>query len=46
MSGLGKQKTAQDMVDAMRIHYNFIKPYMAQENKTQAKKAGIKLNLG
>ena len=46
MRGLGKQKTAQDLVDAMRIHYNFIRPHMALENKTPAEKAGIKLPLG
>lgn len=46
MRGLDKQKTAQDLVDAMRIHYNFIRPHMALENKTPAEKAGIKLQLG
>jgi putative transposase len=45
MRGLDKQKTAQDLVDAMRIHYNFIRPHMALENKTPAEKAGIKLDL-
>jgi transposase-like protein len=46
MRGLDKQKTAQDLVDAMRIHYNFIRPHMALENKTPAERAGIKLPLG
>ena len=46
MRGLDKQKTAQDLVDAMRIHYNFIRPHMALENKTPAEEAGIKLDLG
>ncbi len=46
MRGLDKQKTAQDLLDAMRIHYNFIRPHMALENKTPAEKAGIKLELG
>lgn len=46
MRGLDKQKTAQDLVDAMRIHYNFIRPHMALENKTPAEEAGIKLPLG
>jgi hypothetical protein len=46
MRGLDKQKTAQDLVDAMRIHYNFIRPHMALGNKTPAEKAGIKLPLG
>jgi len=46
MRGLDKQKTAQDLVDAMRIHYNFIRPHMALENKTPAEKAGINLPLG
>jgi len=46
MRGLNKQETAQDLVDAMRIHYNFIRPHMALENKTPAETAGIKLELG
>lgn len=46
MRGMDKQKTAQDLVDAMRIHYNFIRPHMALENKTPAEKAGINLPLG
>jgi len=46
MRGLDKQKTAQDLVDAMRIHYNFIRPHMALENRTPAETAGIKLELG
>ena len=46
MRGLDKQTTAQDLVGAMRIHYNFIRPHMALENKTPAEKAGIKLQLG
>jgi putative transposase len=46
MRGMDKQKTAQDLVDAMRIHYNFIRPHMALENKTPAEEAGIKLDLG
>jgi hypothetical protein len=45
MHGMDKRKTAQDLVDAMRIHYNFIRPHMALENKTPAEKAGIKLTL-
>jgi transposase-like protein len=46
MRGLDKQKTAQDLVNAMRIHYNFIRPHMALENQTPAEKVGIKLQLG
>lgn len=46
MRGLDKQKTVQDLVDAMRIHYNFIRPHMALKNKTPAEKAGINLQLG
>jgi putative transposase len=46
MRGLNKQETAQDLVDAMRIYYNFIRPHMALENKTPAETAGIKLPLG
>jgi transposase-like protein len=46
MHGMDKRKTAQDLVDAMRIHYNFIRPHMALENKTPAEEAGISLPLG
>lgn len=46
MRGMDKQKTAQDLVDAMRIHYNFIRPHMALDNKTPAEEAGIILPLG
>ncbi|HZD33874.1 MAG TPA: hypothetical protein VE130_01605 [Nitrososphaeraceae archaeon] len=35
-----------DLVDAMRIHYNFIRPHTALENKTLAETAGINLPLG
>jgi putative transposase len=46
MRGLDKQRSAQDLVDAMRIHYNFIRPHMGIKNQTPAVKAGIKLPLG
>jgi hypothetical protein len=39
-------KPAQELVDAMRIHYNFIRPNHAIDGQTPAEAAGIDLNLG
>ncbi len=39
------QETAQKVVDAMRINYNFVRGHSTIK-KTPAEKAGIKLNLG
>ena len=46
MHGLDKAKPTQDLVDAMRIHYNFIRPHQALKNQTPAERAGIELGLG
>src|SRR2546428_8736548 len=45
MRGLDNAEQAQELVDAMRIHYNFIRVNQAI-NKTPAQAAGINLNLG
>jgi hypothetical protein len=45
MRGMQTRKTAQNVVDAMRINYNFVREHSTL-HKTPAEKAGIKLNLG
>ncbi len=42
----GTAKKWQELVDAMRIHYNFIRPHQAIGNQTPAEAAGINLQLG
>jgi transposase-like protein len=46
MRGMDSAESAQELVDAMRIHYNFIKPNQAIGGQTPAEVAGIDLNLG
>jgi transposase-like protein len=46
MRGLDNAESAQELVDAMRIHYNFIRPNQAIGGQTPAEAAGINLNLG
>ena len=46
MHGLDKAKPTQDLVNAMHIHYNFIRPHQALKNQTPAEKPGIELGLG
>jgi hypothetical protein len=46
MRGLDNAEAAQELVDAMRIHYNFIRPHQAIGGQTPAEAAGINLNLG
>jgi Integrase core domain len=46
MRGLDNAESAQELVDAMRIHYNFIRPNQAIGGQTPAEAAGIDLNLG
>lgn len=46
MRGLDSPEAAQELVDAMRIHYNFIRPHQAIGGQTPAEAAGINLNLG
>ncbi|MEP0824001.1 MAG: DDE-type integrase/transposase/recombinase [Nitrososphaera sp.] len=45
MRGLDNPEAAQELVDAMRIHYNFIRVNQAI-GQTPAQAAGINLNLG
>ncbi|MDP9290383.1 MAG: hypothetical protein M3P08_19600 [Thermoproteota archaeon] len=45
MRGMQTQETAQKVVDAMRINYNYIREHSTIK-KTPVEKAGIKLNLG
>jgi hypothetical protein len=45
MRGMQTRETAQKVVDAMRINYNYIREHSAIK-KTPAEKAGIKLQLG
>ena len=40
MRGLDNPKAAQELVDAMRIHYNFIRPNHAIGGQTPAEAAG------
>jgi putative transposase len=46
MRGMDNAESAQELVDAMRIHYNFIRPNQAIGGQTPAEAAGINLNLG
>jgi putative transposase len=46
MRGLDNNNSAQELLDAMRIHYNFIRPHQALGEQTPAEIAGINLNLG
>jgi hypothetical protein len=46
MRGLDNAEAAQELVDAMRIHYNFVRPHQAIGGQTPAEAAGINLNLG
>ncbi len=45
MRGLDNAEAAQELIDAMRIHYNFIRVNQAID-QTPAEAAGINLNLG
>jgi putative transposase len=45
MRGLDNAKAAQELLDAMRIHYNFIRGNQAVGGQTPAEAAGISLNL-
>jgi hypothetical protein len=45
MRGIDNPEAAQELIDAMRIHYNFIRINQAI-NQTPAEAAGINLNLG
>jgi transposase-like protein len=45
MRGMENRKSAQKLIDAYRIHYNFIREH-GSLRKTPAEEAGIKLELG
>jgi transposase-like protein len=46
MRGMDNAKAAQELIDAMRLHYNFIRQNQAIGGQTPAEAAGINLNLG
>lgn len=45
MRGMDHAESAQKLIDAYRIHYNFVREHGSIKN-TPAEKAGIRLNLG
>jgi transposase-like protein len=45
MRGLDNDKSAENMLEANRIYYNYIRPHQALNGKTPAEKAGIDLKL-
>lgn len=45
MRALDTDESAPTFVDGFRIYYNFLRPYMALENKTPAEVAGLDLGL-
>ena len=45
MRGMDHKESAQKLIDAYRIHYNFIRKH-SSIGQTPAEKAGIKLDLG
>ncbi len=45
MRGMENRESAQKLIDAYRIHYNFIRNH-SSIGKTPAEEAGIKLPLG
>jgi len=45
MRGLDNDKSAEKMLEANRIYYNYIRPHQALNGKTPAEKAGIDLQL-
>lgn len=45
MRGMNKAESAQKLIEAMRIHYNFCREHSSL-GKTPAEQAGIKLELG
>jgi Integrase core domain len=46
MRGMDNAEAAEELMDAMRNHYNFIRPTQAIGGQTPAEAAGINLNLG
>jgi len=45
MRGMDHAESAQKLIDAYKIHYNFIREH-GSIKKTPAEQAGIKLDLG
>ena len=45
MHGIENKESAQKLIDAYRIHYNFVREH-GSIKKTPAEQAGIKLDLG
>ena len=45
MRGMDNKDSAQKLIDAYRIHYNFIRAH-GSIKKTPAEQSGIKLDLG
>jgi G3E family GTPase len=46
MQGSDNAEAAQESIDAISTHYNFIRPHHAIGGQTPAEAAGINLNLG
>jgi len=44
--GLDNDDSAQEMVDAIKLNYNFARPHMALGGQTPAEAAGLDLHLG
>ncbi|MDI6904516.1 MAG: integrase core domain-containing protein [Candidatus Bathyarchaeia archaeon] len=45
MRGMDGEITGQDLINGLRIYYNFIRPHMSLNGKTPAEEAGINLKL-
>lgn len=45
MHGMDHAESAQKLIDACRIHYNFVREH-GSIKKTPAEQAGIKIDLG
>ena len=45
MRGMNTRESSQKIIEAMRIHYNFVREHSSL-GKTPAEQAGIKMDLG
>ncbi|MEM2094551.1 MAG: DDE-type integrase/transposase/recombinase, partial [Candidatus Bathyarchaeia archaeon] len=45
LGGMDGEITGQDLINGLRVYYNFIRPHMSLNGKTPAEEAGIDLNL-
>jgi putative transposase len=43
MRGMDHKESAQELLEAMRIYYNYIKPHMGLDGKTPAEVSGIRI---